>query len=81
MAKYIVSYDLIKHKDYPKLWEELERLGAKRVLLSMWCVNASGTSAEVRDHFRSFVDSDDRLFVVPAVGWASWKALATPNDA
>ncbi|MBL9117447.1 MAG: hypothetical protein JNJ83_20740 [Verrucomicrobiaceae bacterium] len=80
MPKYIVSYDLIKNKDYPKLWVELERLSAKRVLLSMWCMDVTGTAAEVRDHFKTFVDSDDRIFVVPAEGWASWKALATPND-
>ena len=45
MKKYLVSYDLIKQKDYPKLWTELERLGAKRVLLSVWCMNVNANSA------------------------------------
>lgn len=76
MPKYIASYDLIKRKDYPTLWAELERLGGKRVLESVWCLDVNSASAKVlRDHIRSFVDADDRVFVCALGDWASWNAL------
>ena len=79
MAKFILSYDLIKQKDYPKLWAELERLGGKRILFSMWSLDLTTDSAvAVRDHFRAFVDADDRVFVSQLSPWASWNALNKP---
>jgi CRISPR/Cas system-associated endoribonuclease Cas2 len=76
MPKYITSYDLIKRKDYPTLWAELERLGGKRVLESVWCLDVTSTSAKIlRDHIQSFVDADDRVFVCALGDWASSNAL------
>ncbi|WCK77576.1 CRISPR-associated protein Cas2 [Agrobacterium fabrum] len=63
MTAYLISYDLIKRKDYPKLWEELERLGAHRTLESLWLINANVRSQELLDHFLSFIDSDDKIWV------------------
>lgn len=84
MPKYMVSYDLIKYKDYPRLWDELERLGAKKILFSQWGVNmVAGTTATVlRDHFKTFVDEDDRIVVVQLDGTdkASWNALTKLAD-
>lgn len=63
MTTYTVSYDLIKRKDYPTLWEELERLGAHRALESFWLVAVNNTASELRDHLEAFVDEDDRIWV------------------
>ncbi|MBE7734630.1 CRISPR-associated protein Cas2 [Devosia faecipullorum] len=63
MATYVFTYDLIKRKDYPKLWEELERLGAHRALNSFWLINVDNTAKELHDHLREFVDSDDLTWV------------------
>lgn len=64
MALFAVTYDLIKRKDYPKLWEEFERLGAHKPVRSLYLLNANNTATEVRDHFEQFIDDDDRLFVI-----------------
>lgn len=80
MTKYFISYDLIKDKDYKRLYSELERLGAKRVLESVWCLKHSSTTAvKLRDHFTDFVDSDDRLLVIQSATWAGRNLLSSPN--
>lgn len=63
MTTFILTYDLIKRKDYPTLWEELERLDGHRVLDSFWLVNLNNTAKEVHEHFKSFMDNDDKLWV------------------
>ena len=77
---YYVSYDLVKAKDYPKLWEALKSVGAVRVLESVWCFSRVGTTAtELRDHLRQFIDADDRLLVIESANWAGWRLLSDPN--
>ncbi|EHK6028312.1 TPA: hypothetical protein ACVU43_004582 [Vibrio parahaemolyticus] len=81
MSKYFISYDLIKDKDYERLYRELNRYGAIRVLESVWCLKHSSTStSDLRDHFSDFIDSDDRLLVIESAGWASRNLLNSPND-
>lgn len=63
MTTYTVSYDLIKRKDYQTLWDELARLKAHRTQASYWLVNVNNTANELHDHLKSFVDSDDALWV------------------
>ena len=63
MATFVLTYDLIKRKDYPKLWEELERLSAHRALESFWLINVTNGAKELHDHLKKFVDADDRLWV------------------
>jgi hypothetical protein len=64
MALFCISYDLIKGKDYQKLWDELDRLGGHKALESFYLVALTNTASEVRDHLRDFVDSDDMLMVI-----------------
>ena len=74
--RYVISYDLLKPgQQYEKLWAELERLKAKRVLESQWVMRLSNTSAaKLRNHFKKFVDENDRLLVVGIddSDWAGW---------
>lgn len=64
MANFVIGYDLIKLKDYPKLWAEMERLGAHKAMRDFYLVNLDNTPTEVKDHLKQFVDEDDRVFVV-----------------
>lgn len=63
MTTFVLTYDLIKRKDYQTLWDELKRLGAHRALNSFWLLNLNNTAKETHDHFKQYVDSDDRLWV------------------
>ena len=80
---YSISYDLrAPGRDYKTLTDELARLGAKRILQSHWVARRNNTTAEgLRDHFKRFIDSNDRLMVIEigGTGWASWNIMADPN--
>jgi CRISPR/Cas system-associated endoribonuclease Cas2 len=78
---YYVSYDLVKYKDYPKLWEALKALGGKRILESVWFFRHPNTSATaVRDYLKQFIDKDDRLLVIESSA-SAWNGnvLADPS--
>ncbi|MGM4923377.1 hypothetical protein AB8A31_10765 [Tardiphaga sp. 804_B3_N1_9] len=64
MSYFTVSYDLIKRKDYPKLWEEFERLQGQKCLRSMYLVDVDCTAQELRDHLKSYIDDDDQMIVI-----------------
>jgi hypothetical protein len=81
MAKYLISYDLDKPgQDYHRLIAELERLGAIRVLYSEWVWQSTSTAMEIRDHLKSFIDSNDMLLVVALTGEAAWTGLMVSNQ-
>ena len=74
MAIFVFGYDLVNEQgssaDYQELWDELERLGAHRIQESLWVVNLDNTAKEVVDHFKNFVDDNDRL----------WASVVTPRQ-
>jgi hypothetical protein len=81
MALYFLTYDLRREKDYQKLYDELSKFNAVRVLKSTWCFNRENTNpVGLRDHFKQFIDSDDGLLVDESTNWATWKAEKTPNE-
>ena len=64
MAKFAVSYQLNKQKNYPKLWAEMERLGGHKAMDSFYLLNLTNDTAQsVCDHLSKYVDSDDMIFV------------------
>ena len=74
--RYTLIYDLISPgQNYQRLWNELASFGAKRVLQSQWIFRrVRTTAAGLRDHFKQFVDSNDRLLVtcLDSDDWAGW---------
>lgn len=73
MASFLITYDLKKTKDYPRLWEALRSLGACRPLLSVWVVKSGQTVQQLATTLQRFVDHDDKLLVVQLSGpW--WSA-------
>ena len=76
--RYIISYDLVAPgRNYQTLWDELARMSAQRVLQSQWAVRRVKTNASgLRDHFKRFIDSNDRLLVtcLDSSDWASFNA-------
>lgn len=64
MALYFLSYDLRGERDYQKLYDELEKFHAVRILESDWCFKRINTDAKgLRDYFKRFIDEDDGLCV------------------
>lgn len=62
----IITYDLNRVKDYPKLYSAIEKLGdIKRDpgLDSVWFVYTNSTVNQIQDYLRNYVDSDDCFFI------------------
>lgn len=79
MALYFLSYDLRKTRNYQPLYDELNRIRAVRVLESVWSFEMNEVNAAaLRDHFKSYIDSDDGLLVIKASEWAGYKLSGTP---
>jgi hypothetical protein len=83
MAVYWVGYDLLNKAtfgDYEKLIAELEKFKAQRILYSDWVLRHTATSEALRDHFRQFIHSADRILVAEiTANWASLNILADIN--
>jgi hypothetical protein len=81
MALYFLDYDLRKQRNYQPLYDELARFKAVRMLESSWCFHVNNsTAAEVRDHFRRFIDTDDGLVVGAVTDWATVGVKQTPRS-
>ena len=81
MALYHMSYDLRKNKDYQTLFEELKRFGSVRILKSEWCFHRINTSAaNLREHFKSFIDNDDGISISEVTDWATYNTEGNPKQ-
>jgi hypothetical protein len=66
MTVFLLTYDLRKKAtptQYQRLWDELKRLGAHRILESAWLINLSDSGNAVVRHFRTFIDQNDGIFI------------------
>jgi len=77
MALYLISYDLIKTKDYAKLHDAIRKFGTYcRPLESTWIIETAKTSENICDYCMKYVDYDDKLLVVKLVdGMSAWYNL------
>ena len=77
MPAYHIAYDLNRPgQNYPDLIRALRAAGAVSILKSSWVLAASENAAQVRDHFKAFVDANDKIFVSEVnSNWASWNML------
>ena len=83
--KYMICYDLQKPiQNYPTLYKVLsENFNAKRVLESQWVFRRINTNAAgLRDYFKNFLDSDDRILIVSLENseWAGWNLIAKISE-
>lgn len=78
MNNYIISYDLIApNKDYSELYNAIRNYGTfAHVLDSVWIVNSSSNSSDIRNNLKSYVDSNDQIFVAKLNGESSWMNLS-----
>jgi hypothetical protein len=79
-------YDLNKEQGdssgYKKLIAELRRIGAHRTLESTWLLSSTLTAKGVHDALKSYIDSDDGLWVTSVRKDEYWYsgAKAGTND-
>ncbi|MDF1723144.1 MAG: hypothetical protein P1U59_01425 [Alcanivorax sp.] len=81
MKTYIITYDLVKDKDYKSLHEVIRSFNKwARITESTWAVVTNKKAAEIRDELGQVMDSDDRLFVVKSGVEAAWRNSKCKNE-
>lgn len=71
---YLISYDLIKDKDYTPLIESIKKFSAWwHQTGSVWLVTSSLNSIHIREQLSQYLDADDKLFIVKinSIDWAA----------
>lgn len=84
MAVYVICYDLVNERgshDYKPLWNRLEELDCHKTQYSVWLGSFTNSAKEVHDHFKAYLDKDDRLMVSELTNehWYS-NAMAGTNE-
>jgi hypothetical protein len=75
MSNFIISYDLKKAKNYPAVWNLLERSGAVRLLESLWLLATAVDITAVNSALRQAVDNDDAIVVVELKRGSDWATV------
>lgn len=79
MALYSLTYDLVKIKDYERLYEAIIALSNNRYTRptkSQWIIQSNKSAVQIIDILKGSVDGDDILFIIKIDAtqweWASW---------
>jgi hypothetical protein len=80
MKSYLVTYDLIKRKDYPDLYKALNAYGTTwHCLDSVWIIKSDETATQIFDTLRTHIDNDDKLIVILLQREAKWTGSFSKN--
>jgi hypothetical protein len=77
----LVTYDLIKRKDYPELIEAFKTLykGCWHCLGSVWIIKTTDSSVQVFKNLKKHTDNDDKLIVIKVTRDATWDTSFPDN--
>lgn len=82
MNFYLISYDLVKDKDYDEIISAIQSIadGYCSPLRSVWIIGHKGSAEDIRDALNSYLDSDDKLLVAKLTEDVTWTpSLDTDN--
>ena len=80
MTCYIISYDLVKERDYKGLYEVIKSYSNwTHIAESTWAIVTSDEAKQIRDNLKKHIDSDDRLFVIKSGKEAAWMNVLCEN--
>jgi len=83
MPCYIISYDLDLRgtRNYESLYEGIKSYGTwAHITQSTWAIVTDAPAEAVRDNLLSFIDGNDRLFVVKSGTAAAWRNVICNNE-
>jgi len=75
-------YDLRESgRNYTKLHEAIKAYGIwAKITESTWGIVTDSTATKIRDNLSSFMDSNDRLFVIKSGHNSAWKNVIASNE-
>ncbi|MFZ0598863.1 MAG: CRISPR-associated protein Cas2 [Flavobacterium sp.] len=81
MNCYIITYDLRNGGNYTSLHNAIKQYGTwAKITESTWAVVTEKSASAIRDNLLSFMDNNDRLFVIKSGGEAAWTRVICKNE-
>ena len=83
MALYLISYDIAEQDafEYKPLWDQLEKLGAAKILYSEWIITREvGQASAIYHEIAPLTQKKDRLLVQEVTKDAQWDKLLISDD-
>ncbi len=81
MNCYIITYDLRYGGNYTSLHNAIKQYGTwAKITESTWAVVTRNSAEKVRDNLLTFMDNNDRLFVIKSGGEAAWMSVLCNNE-
>lgn len=75
MARYLISYDLHRSRDYAPLHAQLRSWGGVPLLESVWLAELLGPAEVVRNILLERMDGDDGIAVIEIEATAEWATM------
>ena len=72
MTCYIISYDLVKKRDYEELYKAIKSYKYGQINESTWAIVTNDTKKTIYNNLKKHIDSDDRLFIIKSGRDAIW---------
>ncbi len=81
MKSYLITYDLIKRKNYPELLKAIRSAFSTHwhCLDSTWIVKSDSSATQIRNYLLPHIDKDDKLIVILLQKESAW-TLSFPQD-
>ena len=74
MTCYVISYDLVKKRDYEGLYKAIKAYGTyAHITESTWAIVTTDEAKQIRDNLQKHIDSDDRIFIIKSGKEAAWR--------
>jgi hypothetical protein len=80
MRLYAVSYDVHEDRNYQLLIEGLRKVGAVKLLESLWLIAVNDGAGDVTDWMRSLANKDDPVVVIELQPGSSWWSVGAKPD-
>jgi len=80
MRLYAVSYDVHEDRNYQLLIEGLRKVGAVKLLESLWLIAVNDGAGDVTDWMRSLANKDDPVVVIELKPGSSWSSVGAKRD-
>lgn len=80
MPLYVISYDLHRDRDYPRLYEALDAARAVRLLESVWLAELLGPAIVVRNLLAAHIDADDSIAIIELAASIEWATVLCEPD-
>jgi CRISPR/Cas system-associated endoribonuclease Cas2 len=76
MALYIITYDeRAKHRDYKPLYDQLNAWRAAHLQNSVWLVDLTSNTSQIRDTLLKHMHPDDTVCVIQMFPNSNWAAI------